>query len=610
MKKLLALFLFVFMLVIVTSIPTSAYYNIREDGVCQCEDHIETGYCHCCVYCENLDNTYMLDCCTKIEIDGKVFWTFCCVLCTGLEGCECYCSCCEHHHAHAHDDDYYIVIPDCTIHVCGTCGALNPASGHRDENNDNKCEKCDQYINTIMSDDYEYAISNNEAIIVRPITTPRDDIVIPSTLGGYPVTAIGDEAFIDCYYLTSVTIPETVTEIGEFCFACCVALKEVVIPENILSIGEGTFAYCMSLEKLIVDNCETSIGEFVAYTDMTIAEGYATEEWIEKFYTIMDAENNGTADDSMYNDILTITVMHDEPVAIPTVTIYGYDPSTAKTYAEENGIPFKNISELEEPHTCSFGEWFTETESTVFSEGVLKRVCECGEFETKPIAKLESAVTKDEATNVEITYTEENFETEVSVIVSDEEINANIVFGDEFENYKAFDISLVADGEKVQPEGYVTVRLPLPEGFNAETTVVYYIDDSGNKTKLDSTTENGYVIFETNHFSEYVLVDESSKIEPPHEHSYASAVTKEPTCTESGTKAYTCSCGDTYTEIIEATGHDFDGSACKNCDFDKVSDCSCNCHKGGISGFFWKIINFFNKLFKSKQYCACGAKHW
>lgn len=87
-------------------------------------------------------------------------------------------------------------------------------------------------------------------------------------------------------------------------------------------------------------------------------------------------------------------------------------------------------------------------------------------------------------------------------------------------------------------------------------------------------------------------------------------VTIEPSCTEKGYNVYTCSCGDTYTEIIEATGHDFDGSACKNCDFDKVSDCSCNCHKGGISGFFWKIINFFNKLFKSKQYCGCGAKHW
>ena len=43
-----------------------------------------------------------------------------------------------------------------------------------------------------------------------------------------------------------------------------------------------------------------------------------------------------------------------------------------------------------------------------------------------------------------------------------------------------------------------------------------------------------------------------------------------------------------------------------------IKECSCKCHKGGIAGFFWKIGNFFNKLFKikSKQICACGVYHF
>lgn len=47
-------------------------------------------------------------------------------------------------------------------------------------------------------------------------------------------------------------------------------------------------------------------------------------------------------------------------------------------------------------------------------------------------------------------------------------------------------------------------------------------------------------------------------------------------------------------------------------DDDAEGDCSCKCHKGGIAGFFWKIGNFFAKLFriKSKQICACGAYHF
>ncbi len=42
---------------------------------------------------------------------------------------------------------------------------------------------------------------------------------------------------------------------------------------------------------------------------------------------------------------------------------------------------------------------------------------------------------------------------------------------------------------------------------------------------------------------------------PEHQHEYQSTVTKEPACTESGIRTYTCSCGDKYTEEIVATGH-------------------------------------------------------
>ncbi len=40
-----------------------------------------------------------------------------------------------------------------------------------------------------------------------------------------------------------------------------------------------------------------------------------------------------------------------------------------------------------------------------------------------------------------------------------------------------------------------------------------------------------------------------------HSHSYTSTVTAEATCTTDGVMTYTCSCGDSYTEVITATGH-------------------------------------------------------
>ena len=51
-----------------------------------------------------------------------------------------------------------------------------------------------------------------------------------------------------------------------------------------------------------------------------------------------------------------------------------------------------------------------------------------------------------------------------------------------------------------------------------------------------------------------------------HTHSYTAEITKEPTCTEKGVKTFTCSCGDSYTEDIPATGiHSFVDGKCEWC---------------------------------------------
>ena len=49
--------------------------------------------------------------------------------------------------------------------------------------------------------------------------------------------------------------------------------------------------------------------------------------------------------------------------------------------------------------------------------------------------------------------------------------------------------------------------------------------------------------------------DPDNEPETPHEHTYTSAVTKEPTCTQEGEMTYTCICGDSYTEPIAMTAH-------------------------------------------------------
>lgn len=440
---------------------------------------------------------------------------------------------------------------------------------------------------------YTYKVENGKATITDVYESISGDVTIPSTLGGYPVTEIGSHAFAEninitsvvipdgvtkiadyafyyCLKLENITLPESLKTIGEGAFYSCILLKEIVVPENVTSIGNAAFANCHSLKKLVIKNSKVTIGESITYCDISPRD-ISTEKWIEKFFLASDAMANGSENaEELCMDFLQYTEEHpNDPRILPELTIYSVDPSTAKTYTDSNGTKFKTLEEYEkENHTCTFGEWYTVTEPTVFAEGEKRHDCDCGKYETDTIAKLENAVTKDETTKVEITYTNDNFDKAVEVVVSEEIVNANIAFEDEYENYKSYDISLFVDGQTVQPNGKVTVKIPVPATFNAETIAVYYVDKNGNKTKLDSKVENGFVIFETDHFSEYVIVDESSKFEEP-------VIPEEPTIPEEP----------------------------------EEKDCSCNCHKGGISGFFFKILNFFQKIFGKNKVCACGAKH-
>lgn len=56
-----------------------------------------------------------------------------------------------------------------------------------------------------------------------------------------------------------------------------------------------------------------------------------------------------------------------------------------------------------------------------------------------------------------------------------------------------------------------------------------------------------------------------------HEHDYTGRITLEATCTTNGLMKYTCSCGDYYTEIITAKGHDYREGYCSVCGI-KVPD--------------------------------------
>ena len=78
------------------------------------------------------------------------------------------------------------------------------------------------------------------------------------------VTAIGNNAFDECYSLDSVTFGEDsqLTTIGDEAFASCHDLQTIDIPDSVTTIGNYAFKWCDSLKSVTIGDSVTTIGDY------------------------------------------------------------------------------------------------------------------------------------------------------------------------------------------------------------------------------------------------------------------------------------------------------------------------------------------------------------
>ena len=105
---------------------------------------------------------------------------------------------------------------------------------------------------------------NDEGVITIngfPINFYSGDIDIPEKVSyssvEFQVVGIGNNAFRECYGLTSVTLPNSITYIGRCAFYYC-PITSIELPENLTSIGGYAFFHC-DLTSIVIPNSVTSI---------------------------------------------------------------------------------------------------------------------------------------------------------------------------------------------------------------------------------------------------------------------------------------------------------------------------------------------------------------
>lgn len=87
--------------------------------------------------------------------------------------------------------------------------------------------------------------------------------------------------------------------------------------------------------------------------------------------------------------------------------------------------------------------------------------------------------------------------------------SGNFAVGGTVKSITLYDINLLLNAQKTQPEGLVTVKIKLPDGVDSKRCKVYHIIDDpvDPLVRYSTSLEGNFIVFETDHFSEFAVIE-------------------------------------------------------------------------------------------------------
>ena len=333
--------------------------------------------------------------------------------------------------------------------------------------------------------------------------TSLTSITIPNS-----VTSIGENAFRGCESLTSITIPNSVTSIWYSAFAGCTSLTSITIPNSVTGIEDSTFTGCKSLTSITIPNSVTSIG-YSAFGGCTSLTSITIPNSVTSIGTQAFYDCTSLTSITIPNSVTSIEVdAFENCTSLKSAVIEANSKKLFETtigkYAFSGCTNLTSVTIPGNVTSIGYGAFnnCNSLVANVYKNSVGLTYCKnnkidyriVGSYDKKHYIQIENGTCTniDESTELKVNQLKEG--------------NDYDVVSKSFDNFELYDLSFYKDDQKVTIDGTAVVRIPVKEGMDGSKCKVYY-NDNGTFTNMGAVYKDGYMEFETNHFSQYVVAE-------------------------------------------------------------------------------------------------------
>ena len=128
---------------------------------------------------------------------------------------------------------------------------------------------------------WEFQLQEVDTYTITKYIGLKEDVELPTTIGGKIVDTIDTKAFANCFNVHSVTISNSITSIGDYAFMNCKNLSRVIIGNNVTQIGRAAFIKCAAFTSIDIPDSVSSI-ENAAFASCTKLESITFGDGITK----------------------------------------------------------------------------------------------------------------------------------------------------------------------------------------------------------------------------------------------------------------------------------------------------------------------------------------